>query len=137
MASMLLPLWRYADFQGRSLRGEVAAFGVGLILLWLLAAGFALAAHVAHERGVADIEFVAIGGLFAGVFGALLIVPTIALLVRRLHDLNLSGWWLLVALVPYLGQAALLVALCRAGTRGRNRFGPDPRGRLFVPGRVG
>lgn len=116
---------------------EVAAFGLGLLGLWVLATAFTLAAHAAHDESIAHVELIALGGFFTGVFGAMLIVPALALQVRRLHDLNLSGWWLLLALLPYLGQAALLVALCLPGTRGDNRFGADPRQQMFMLPRAG
>ena len=51
-----------------------------------------------------------------------------ALSVKRLHDRDLSAWWLLVALIPILGPLWLAITLAlRAGTPGDNRFGPDPR----------
>ena len=43
---------------------------------------------------------------------------------RRLHDINKSGWWMLVALIPLLGLIPLLVWMARAGDKGANRFGP-------------
>ena len=46
--------------------------------------------------------------------------------VRRLHDLDKSGWWLLVWLVPILGALLLIYWFVQAGTHGANRFGPEP-----------
>jgi len=48
--------------------------------------------------------------------------------VRRLHDTDRSGWWWLLALVPIVGWIILLVWNCSRGTRGPNRYGPDPLG---------
>ncbi|OQW43513.1 MAG: hypothetical protein A4S12_00445 [Proteobacteria bacterium SG_bin5] len=124
---MLLPLWRYTDFHGRSRRLEVVSFAFGLLLLAALTALFTLGAGAGHGEALARIEMLAMAGLFASVFGATLIIPTLALQVRRLHDLNLSGWWLLVDLLPYVGWAAMLVLLLLPGSRGANRFGADPR----------
>ena len=55
-----------------------------------------------------------------------LLVPAIAVGVRRLHDTDRSGWWLLGSLVPLL-NIVVLVFLCLDGTRGPNRFGADPK----------
>jgi uncharacterized membrane protein YhaH (DUF805 family) len=46
--------------------------------------------------------------------------------IRRLHDTNRSGWWLLISLIPIVGGIVLIVFLATAGTRGANRFGPQP-----------
>lgn len=54
------------------------------------------------------------------------IVPTCAVTVHRLHDADYSGWWLLVAFVPYAGEAVLFALLCLKGTAGDNRFGAEP-----------
>lgn len=57
-----------------------------------------------------------------------LVVPVLALLVRRFHDQNLSGWWVLLGFIPYLGGFILLLVMTFPGTSGPNRFGPDPDG---------
>jgi uncharacterized membrane protein YhaH (DUF805 family) len=59
--------------------------------------------------------------------GALaLFLPSLAVGVRRLHDLDKSGWWLLIGLIPLVGGIILLVWFCSRGTVGGNRFGSDP-----------
>jgi uncharacterized membrane protein YhaH (DUF805 family) len=67
-------------------------------------------------------------------FGLAVLVPSIAVVVRRLHDRDLSGWWYLGAIVagmiPFVGfiaSIALLVLMFLPGTPGPNRFGPDPK----------
>ena len=52
------------------------------------------------------------------------LIPGIAVSVRRLHDLDKSGWFLLIALIPIAGAIIVLVWMCQAGTPGPNRFGP-------------
>ena len=54
------------------------------------------------------------------------IIPSIAVTVRRLHDQNLSGWMYLLGFIPYVGGIVLIVFMCLEGTKGENRFGPDP-----------
>ena len=62
-----------------------------------------------------------------------ILIPTIAVAVRRLHDRNMSGWWYLgfialsfIPVVGFLASIAMLVIFCLKGTDGDNRFGPDP-----------
>lgn len=54
-----------------------------------------------------------------------LILPGIAVSVRRLHDLDSSGWWFLMGLIPLIGHILLIYWYCLRGTVGANRFGPD------------
>jgi hypothetical protein len=54
------------------------------------------------------------------------LLPGIAVGVRRLHDVDRSGWWLLLAFIPLVGTIILIVWFCTRGTPGPNRFGPDP-----------
>ncbi len=55
------------------------------------------------------------------------LLPGIAIGIRRLHDLDRSGWWTLIVLVPVVGVIVLLVWDASKGTTGANRFGPDPQ----------
>ena len=54
------------------------------------------------------------------------LVPSLALAVRRIHDADYSGWWLLLILVPIAGWAVLVFLLAQKGATGANRFGSDP-----------
>lgn len=55
-----------------------------------------------------------------------LFLPALSVAVRRLHDLDRTGWWYLIILVPLIGLIVLLVFFVTRGTSGPNRFGPDP-----------
>lgn len=59
-------------------------------------------------------------------FSLAVLLPGLAVAVRRLHDLDRSGWWLLLGLVPLVGAIVLIVWFCTRGTPGPNRFGPHP-----------
>jgi uncharacterized membrane protein YhaH (DUF805 family) len=116
-----LPLKKYADFTGRSRRKEYWSF----FLLCL-----AGAVVLSIIEGI-----VGLGGTVAGLYGPLttlfllaLLVPSIAVGVRRLHDTDRSGWWMLIGLVPFVGGIILLVFYVLEGTRGPNQYGPDPKG---------
>lgn len=54
------------------------------------------------------------------------VVPALAVAFRRLHDVDKSAWWLLIALIPILGAIILIVWAAKRGTAGPNRFGEDP-----------
>jgi uncharacterized membrane protein YhaH (DUF805 family) len=117
---MKLPLQRYADFSGRSRRMEYWMFVV-------LNIGVSIVASILDK-------ILGMGGMVAGVYGPLqliamlaLLVPGIAVAVRRLHDQDKSGWFLLLAFIPILGGLALLVFMFLEGTRGDNKYGPDPK----------
>jgi uncharacterized membrane protein YhaH (DUF805 family) len=115
----LMPLRRYADFNGRSRRKEYWSY-----TLLIIAAVIVLSLI----EGVLGMS-----GMVAGVYGPLTmllllgtLVPSLAAGVRRLHDQDKSGWWMLLGLVPLAGLV-LLVFFLLEGTRGENRFGPDPK----------
>lgn len=116
-----LPFKKFADFNGRSRRKEYWSF----VLLYIVC----LVAAVIVE-GVLGMSG-AVGG-FYGPLSVLLIlvffVPALAVSVRRLHDTERSGWWVLISFIPFIGGLVLLVFTVLEGTRGPNRFGPDPKG---------
>lgn len=117
---MLLPLKRYADFSGRSRRKEYWMFVLGVFIAAIL---------LSIVEGILGMS-----GMVGGVYGPLttifllaVIIPSIAVQVRRFHDQDKSGWMVLLAFIPILGGLAVLIFMCLEGTRGTNRFGPDPK----------
>ena len=118
---MMLPLRRYADFNGRSRRKEYWMFILGVII-------------VAVVLGVIE-GAMGMSGMVGGVYGPLttllllaVLIPGIAVQVRRFHDQDKSGWFVLLGLIPLLGGLIVLVFMCLEGTKGPNRFGDDPKG---------
>ncbi len=106
---------RYVDFKGRSSRSEY--------WWWqLLVAIVFLPAIVAAEGNLADSPLIIASTI--GIF--LMLIPTIAITMRRLHDQDMSAWWYLLNFVPYIGGLVLVVICIRKGTVGANRFGEDP-----------
>ncbi|NIJ83940.1 uncharacterized membrane protein YhaH (DUF805 family) [Xanthomonas arboricola] len=127
MEWMLLPLKRYADFNGRSRRKEYWMFMLlQAIVLLVLGGLFGIAAALmGGENGPG-----ALAWLVAAVMGIVvlaLIVPSIAVTVRRLHDQGKSGWFYLISLVPYVGGFIVLVFMCLEGTPGPNEYGENPK----------
>lgn len=126
---MILPYRRYFEFSGRSRRKEYWLFVLFNILVSIaISAAFGTPSY---ERTGTFFGFAsqvsATGGMVQNLFGLVSLVPGIAVSVRRLHDQDRSGWLLLFAFLPILGAFILLVLMCLNGTRGRNRFGPDPK----------
>jgi uncharacterized membrane protein YhaH (DUF805 family) len=126
---MLLPLKRYADFQGRSRRMEYWMFTLGIVIVEvvLFALFFMLGAFSPSETGAPSAMTWPMMIVFI-VLGLGLIVPALAVQVRRFHDQDKSGWFVLLGLIPYVGGLIVLVFMCLPGTPGPNRFGPDPLG---------
>lgn len=132
MQEMILPLKRYAQFEGRANRREYWMFQ--LFLLLAATAVGAISMMVAFVAAVflqADSSWMAgitIGALaLVGLLWLATIVPLIAVTVRRLHDCNQSGWLYLLALVPMGGLVILVFALL-PGTPQDNLYGPVPTG---------
>ena len=67
-------------------------------------------------------------GLLSGIYGLAVLIPSLAVTVRRLHDIDRSGWWILIRLVPLIGVIVLLVFALLDGTPGDNQYGPNPKG---------
>jgi len=127
---MLMPYRRYFDFSGRSRRKEFWMFQlfqaiVVIILYALLFAGFpAVDAYGQVAEAPGALFYLAC--ILLAIFALGSIIPAIAVEVRRLHDQDKSGWWILIALIP-LGGLVLLVFMFLEGTNGPNRFGEDPK----------
>ncbi len=66
-------------------------------------------------------------GLLGGIYTVAVLLPSIAVGVRRLHDIDKSGWWMLLLFIPLIGAIVVLVWAVMEGTGGSNRFGPDPK----------
>jgi uncharacterized membrane protein YhaH (DUF805 family) len=105
----------YVTFAGRAARSEY--------WYWTLFVVLASAAGAIADHAI----FVDPGstGLFDGLISLVLFLPGLAVSVRRLHDIDRTGWWLLIALTG-IGLIVLLVFDCMRGTIGPNRFGQDP-----------
>ncbi len=127
---MLMPYRRYTDFSGRSQRKEywmfaLFTFVVTLVVLALMFAGMPAMDEYGNPGDPGMMFYVGIGLL--ALFGLGSIIPSIAVQVRRFHDQDKSGWFVLLGLIPYVGGIVVFVFMCLDGTRGANRFGDDPK----------
>lgn len=106
-------LKQYADFNGRARRKEYWMF-------FLVNIGVSIVLGIVG----AVIKFPFLGALYS----LAILLPGIAVSIRRMHDIGKSGWLLLVGLIPFIGAIVLLVWAATEGTSGANEYGPDPKG---------
>lgn len=111
-------LKKYATFSGRASRREYWWFALvsTLVTVALAIADIAMD-NYSHDAGM---------GLLTSIYTLLVFLPSLGLAVRRLHDIDRSGWWLLIGLIPLIGYLVIIVFACLPGTRGANRFGLNP-----------
>ncbi len=115
-----MALKRYAEFNGRSRRKEYWMFTLYNIVITMV---LYVAGLLLLMRGSIAMVFFGL----AIIYWLAVLVPGLAVCVRRLHDIDKSGWFILVSLIPAVGGIILLVLLCLDGTPGDNRFGPSPK----------
>ncbi len=115
----LTALKKYAVFSGRSRRREYWYFGLFYLIF------YAVLAIVDAITG--SFDFGSGMGIFSGILTLALLIPSLSVTVRRLHDTGRSGWWILLALIPLIGFIILIVFLAQDSEAGANRFGPNPK----------
>ena len=105
-------LKKYTDFSGRARRKEYWFFFLFNLLI-------ALALTLVGRAIDTNILYV--------IYSLGVLLPSLAVAVRRLHDTGRSGWWLLIVLIPILGALALLVFMVLDSEAGQNAYGPSPK----------
>jgi len=121
MSWFLTVLRHYATFSGRARRREYWTY----LAVYVPVYGALLLVDLV--TGTFDMESQM--GVLTGVYVLATLIPGTAVAVRRLHDTDRSGWWLLLGVVPLLGAIVLLYFLIQQGDAGINRHGADPKGR--------
>lgn len=116
----LVALKKYATFSGRAQRAEYWYYTLFYILIYI---GLTIIDSV---TGTFDAESGV--GLLGSLMGLALLIPTLAVTVRRLHDTGRSGWWLLIGLIPLVGLIVMLVFTVQDSKPGDNEYGPNPKG---------
>ena len=105
-------LRNYAEFEGRARRMEYWMFVlVNMGILFIL--------------GLLE-YLVGLPKVLISLYSLAMLIPSIAVSVRRLHDTDRSGWWILIGFIPLIGTLVLLIFYCIGGDPDDNDFGPDP-----------
>lgn len=102
----------YADFEGRARRTEYWMF---FLVNVIIAVVIGIIAAAVHFETLSTLYSLAV------------LVPGIAVGVRRLHDTGRTGWWLLISLLPLIGWIWIIILLATNGDQGSNQYGPDPK----------
>ena len=105
---------KYATFSGRATRSEY---------WYVVLFGYLLALLIVFLGMIIDSPELIIG--LSTVLSLILLVPSLAVCIRRLHDTGRSGWWYLLVLIPYIGAFALLIIFCLKSSED-NKYGPKP-----------
>jgi len=115
----LAALNKYAVSSGRARRKEYWMFTLvnGIIIVVLTVADTIF--DTQRLTGIQDILYY--------LYGLAVALPTLTVWVRRLHDIDRSGWWIFILFVPLAGAIVLLIFACKDGTPGSNRFGANPK----------
>lgn len=112
-------LAKYAVFRGRARRKEYWFYILFNVIFSIILAIVDMSMDTFDPKtGV---------GLFGTIYAAALILPSMAVTVRRLHDIGRSGWWMLIPIVPILGAILIFAFLVQDSDPGENRFGPNPK----------
>lgn len=112
-------LKKYAVFNGRARRKEYWFFVLFSTLISIaLSVADLMMGNLDPQTGY---------GFLSGIYTLLVIIPTIAVSVRRLHDTNRSGWWFFIILIPLIGAIALLVFFASDSKSDENEYGISPK----------
>lgn len=106
---------QYVGFTGRARRSEFWYFYLFNIILSIVASIL--------QRAISNSS----SGIITGIVGLAIILPSLAVAVRRLHDTSRSGWWILIGLIPLIGTIVLIVFYVQ-DSHADNQYGPSPKG---------
>ncbi|MBP3879384.1 MAG: DUF805 domain-containing protein [Lachnospiraceae bacterium] len=104
----------YANFNGRARRSEYWYFFLFYAVISIVLSALA--------RNSSIFSFI------SGIFSLALLVPNLAVSIRRLHDIGRSGWYYLISFIPVVGQIIMIVWFCQDSVPGTNMYGMNPKG---------
>jgi len=110
-------LKNYVGFSGRARRAEFWYFALFNLIFAIILTVLDRVLGLAGANGL--------GPLYV-IYLLAIVLPSLAVEFRRLHDTDRTAWWILISLVPIVGIIVLIVFFCQKGTAGDNKYGPDP-----------
>jgi uncharacterized membrane protein YhaH (DUF805 family) len=119
MTAVRTCLSKYVDFSGRARRSEYWWFALFTFLVGIVTGILDAIIGTDYDTGS--------GGLINTLVSLALLLPSLAVGVRRLHDVGKSGWWILIGIIPILGWILLIVWFCTDSKSGDNQYGPNPK----------
>lgn len=119
---------KYAEFSGRARRTEYWYFQLFnmIVSIILVIPMFVMIPLSVRNPGI--VNFLMLLMLPFGIFSLAAFLPSLAIMVRRLHDIGRSGWWYFIAFVPFVGGIILLIFTLLDSEPGMNLYGPNPKG---------
>ena len=117
----------YSNFNGRAQRKEYWMFFLFYMIFVIVAIVADNILGTAFTIGEGDYAMSIGYGWIYVLFMLALFIPTIAVMVRRLHDVGKSGWWWLINFIPLIGVIWFLVLMCTDSNPGDNKYGPSPK----------
>jgi uncharacterized membrane protein YhaH (DUF805 family) len=111
-------LKKYAVFSGRARRKEYWMFVLISTIISIVLSALDAALGLTRMGGVGPLD---------GIYSLAVLIPSIAVSIRRLHDTNRSGWWLLINMIPVIGWIIYFVFLVSDSDPGTNEYGPNPK----------
>lgn len=118
-------LRNYGVFSGRARRKEYWIFGLFHTIIYLLLAGFALASGF-EQFTVVSGQSIIVSSIVV-IYFFVTLIPSFAVLVRRLHDVGHSGWMILICLIPFIGGLVLFIFVLQNSQSGENQYGKNPK----------
>ncbi|HZX07636.1 DUF805 domain-containing protein [Kribbella sp.] len=124
-------LKKYLVFDGRARRKEYWMFVLFSAIASIILSIIDRVLGTTYNNGTS--------GILQTIYGLAVLLPTIGVAIRRMHDTNRSGWWILINLIPCIGWIWFIVLAAQEGTAGQNQYGQDPKGaeRFGGPGQAG
>lgn len=113
MNEYLTVLKKYATFSGRARRKELWMFVLINFIVVVVLSALDMALGI---------------GLLSGLYSLGVLIPSLAVGARRLHDIGKTGWWQLIGLIPVLGIIVLIIFYVMDSNPGDNEYGPNPKG---------
>jgi uncharacterized membrane protein YhaH (DUF805 family) len=119
MTAVRTCLSKYVDFSGRARRSEYWYFALFSFLVGVVT-------NILDTVVGTDYDGATSGGLINTVVSLALFLPSLAVGVRRLHDIDKSGWWILIGIIPIVGWILIIVWFC-TDSKADNKYGPNPK----------
>jgi uncharacterized membrane protein YhaH (DUF805 family) len=117
---------KYVKFDGRARRKEYWMFVLFNVIFSFVASIIDSVAGLTYTSSGNSYGYASVG-IISSLYSLAVLLPSIGVGIRRLHDIGKSGWWLLISLVPLAGPIWLLVLMVTDGVVGENQYGPDPK----------